>query len=143
MAEKHLMMTSIIHDLNSQDWSSPKPYFEGARISPSIQFWSFHLQGLRWVRNRFAEPPLKRVSVFISDLYNSLPPSIAVKILSGVFDESLGCLAIRYSQLSPSFQRLPQFRADIIAIALTAHDLLLSLLPSSLAKSNETEPDLR
>ncbi len=42
-----LATTVVIHDGESQDWRSSKPYFEGERISAAVQFWGFHMQGLR------------------------------------------------------------------------------------------------
>ena len=41
--------TVVVHDGESQDWRSSKPYFEGERISAAVQFWGYHMQGLRYV----------------------------------------------------------------------------------------------
>ncbi len=78
-----LVFTTVLHDAESQDWTeTTKTYFEGDRISIPIQFWGFHMQGLR------------------SDLYNSLPPSMARATFAKVFDDSLGVLVARYCQVS-------------------------------------------
>ena len=76
-----MISTVVLHDGESQDWGDPKA-FEGERISPAVQFWGFHLQGLR------------------SDLYSSLPPQIAQPMLAKIFGESLGILTVRYCQVS-------------------------------------------
>ena len=64
-----------------QDWSDPKPYNEGRRISAAVQFWAFHMAGLR------------------ADLYNTLPPGVAQPMFARLLSDSLGVLAVRYCQV--------------------------------------------
>ena len=58
------------------------PYYEGRRISAPVQFWAFHMAGLR------------------SDLYNSLPPGVAQPMFARLLNDSLGVLTVRYCQVS-------------------------------------------
>jgi len=53
LAEYHstLVSSCVIHDGESQDWSAPKPYYEGERISPAVQFWGYHMQ-VTWAKKR-------------------------------------------------------------------------------------------
>ena len=75
------MSSLVLHDGESQDWNLSKVYFEGERISATVQFWGYHLQGLR------------------ADLYNSLPPAVARELLAKVFGDALGILTVRYCQV--------------------------------------------
>lgn len=112
---KHLLASTVLHDLDSQDWVSVKPYYnsETGRLSPCIQFWSFQLQGWR------------------SDFFNILPPLMGQNMLALILEDSLGLLVVRYtSRIHPSSARRSQFVADVTALLLTSHDLLLSILPS-------------
>ena len=106
-----LINTIVLHDGESQDWGDTKAY-EGDRISPAIQFWGYHLQGVRM------------------DLYSSLPPAVAQPMMGKIFGDSLGILTVRYCQIHPTARRLAQYRADITAILLISHDLLLSVVSS-------------
>ncbi|TRY78188.1 hypothetical protein TCAL_04263 [Tigriopus californicus] len=106
-----LINTTVIHDAESQDWTAARPFYEGTRISVAVQFWGFHLQILR------------------SDLFNILPPKVAQSLLAKIFDGSLSLLAGRYCKINPSPARLAQYRADITAILLITHDIMLSLFP--------------
>ena len=39
------MLSLVLHDAQSHDWLSAKPYQEGARCSLTIQMWAFFMQG--------------------------------------------------------------------------------------------------
>ena len=75
----NLVSTTVLHDPASLDWSNPKPFYEGEKVSHCIQMWWYFLQGLK------------------ADLWTTVPPKVAQKIFAGVFNDSLGILAIRYN----------------------------------------------
>ncbi len=103
--------STTLHDGESNDWLNQQPFAEGQRISTSIQFWAFMIQGLR------------------ADFFNILPETLAKKAISNILKRSLDVLTARYSQIKPSSRRLPQYRADISVVLFIAHDILLSITP--------------
>ncbi len=79
----------------------------------AIQVWWYFLQGLQ------------------RDLWQTLPPKVAQKLFAGVFTDSLGILATRYStctgqgpivEMAP--ERVDQYVADISSILLVSVELL-------------------
>merc|ERR1719458_2346312 len=64
------------------------------------------------------------------EVSNYLPPKIGQKMLGAILSDSLSILAVRYTTARPSMKRVPQYRADIIAILLATFELLLSCLDS-------------
>lgn len=42
--QANLLTTYILHDEQSQNWSSHQPYYEGERGSPTIQMWAYFLK---------------------------------------------------------------------------------------------------
>ncbi len=80
----HLTLnTLVLHDGPSQDWTETRAASEGGRrrISAAVQFWAFHVRGLR------------------ADLYNWLPPGVAQPMLGRLFNDSLAVLTVRYCQV--------------------------------------------
>ena len=71
----------LLFNCHRQDWSDAKPYNEGRRISAAVQFWAFHMAGLR------------------ADLYTTLPPGVAQPMFARLLSDSLGVLAVRYCQV--------------------------------------------
>lgn len=108
---RSILATEVLHDAESNDWSSNIAFYENQRISSSIQFWAYTMQGLR------------------ADMFNILPEKLAKKALHELLKRSLDILAIRYCQIKPSKVRVAQYRADISVILYVCHDMLLSLLP--------------
>lgn len=108
-----LAATTVLHDSASQNWTNPKPFYEGERASHCVQMWWFHLQGLR------------------HDLWNTLSPRVAASIFCKVFDHTLGILVVRYSKVSPTPRRMQQHRADITTILLAASEVLTSISGST------------
>ena len=82
----------VLHDSASNDWSSSVIYYEGQKISTSVQFWAYTIQGIR------------------ADMFNILPEKIAVKALHEVLKISMDTLTVRYCQLEPATKRLTQYR---------------------------------
>ena len=42
-----MISSDVLHDSESGDWESSTPFYENQRISISIQFWAYTMQGLR------------------------------------------------------------------------------------------------
>ena len=77
-----MISCEVLHDAESNDWESSLPFYESQRVSTSIQFWAYTMQGLR------------------ADLFNILPESLAHKALHEILKRSLDILTVRYSQVS-------------------------------------------
>ena len=104
-----LVSTTVLHDSASQDWTNPKPFFEGERISHCVQMWWFYIQGLR------------------SDLWCSVPPKLAQKAFAIVVSRTLDILTVRYLHVTPSPKRVDQFRGDVSAMLLMCSEVILFL----------------
>ena len=79
---RNMISSDVLHDSESGDWESSTPFYENQRISISIQFWAYTMQGLR------------------GDFLNILPQSLAHKALYEILKRSLDILAFRYCQVS-------------------------------------------
>ena len=110
--QTNLVATVVLNDPDGQDWACSKPFMDGESASVGIQFWWYHMQGLRM------------------DLSNYLPPKIAQRLLGSVLSDAMSVLAVRYSSAKPSLKRVPQYRADIVAILLCAFELIVSCVDS-------------
>ena len=108
----NLISTVVLTDPEAADWSNSKPYNDGESISSCIQFWWYHMQGLRM------------------DFSNYLPPKIAQRLLGSILSDSVSLLSVRYSSARPCLKRVPQYRADLITILLATFELLTSCLDS-------------
>ena len=42
---KSTITNEVLHDSESNDWGSSVPYYESQKISTSVQFWAYTLQG--------------------------------------------------------------------------------------------------
>ena len=79
---RSMISAEVLHDAESNDWQSNLHFYENQRISISIQFWAYTMQGLR------------------SDFFNILPESMAHRCLHEVLKKSMDILTVRYSQVS-------------------------------------------
>ena len=43
----NLVATVVLADPDGQDWTNSKPYMDGESVSCGVQFWWYHMQGLR------------------------------------------------------------------------------------------------
>ena len=102
-----LMATTILHDAESQRWNDTRPFYEDEKVSHSVQMWWYYLQGLK------------------IDIWNSLPAKAGQSVFAAIFDKTLSILVSRYINISPSEQRLRQFRGDISTILLVASEVLM------------------
>ena len=117
-----LAATTVLHDASSQNWTESKPFYEGERISHSVQMWWYYLQGLQF------------------DLWNSVPPKIAANMFGKIFDSTYSILVGRYTKVTPSTKRLPQYRGDITAILLIASEVLTFIAHSSGEMLGQSKP---
>ena len=99
-------LTAALIDSDSQDWEDPRPFHEGERVSYCVQMWWFTMETSRQY------------------LWSSLPPNMSQNIFLPVLSQSLSTLVTRYSTISPSTARLPQYRADLLALLLAVSELL-------------------
>ena len=108
----NLVATVVLSDPDGQDWGNTKPYNDGETVSCSVQFWWYHMQGIRM------------------DFSNALPPKIAQRLLGSVLSDAVSILSVRYSSAKPCLKRVPQYRADLITILLACFELLSSCVDS-------------
>ncbi|CAK6444387.1 unnamed protein product [Pipistrellus nathusii] len=104
--------TSILQDAESHHWDDYKAFYEGERCSFSLQMWHYFFWALH------------------HDLWTILPPKLAQEILTEVLEKSLGLLASRYAQASPSYKRTPQIRLDVTTILICTENMLWSVCTS-------------
>ena len=107
-----LVATVVLSDPDGQDWGNTKPYNDGETVSCAVQYWWYHMQGIRM------------------DFSNALPPKIAQRLLGSVLSDSVSILSVRYSSAKPCLKRVPQYRADLITILLACFELLTSCVDS-------------
>ena len=60
-----------------------------------------------------------------TDIWNSLPAKAGQAVFAAIFDKTLSILVSRYVNISPSEQRLRQFRGDISTMLLVASEVLM------------------
>jgi hypothetical protein len=59
------------------------------------------------------------------DLWNALPAKAGQTVMASVFDRTLSILVCRYITISPSEQRMRQFRGDVTTILFIASEALM------------------
>ncbi|KAI4457536.1 hypothetical protein MML48_7g00003443 [Holotrichia oblita] len=101
-----LLSLYILQDAESLDWENGKPFFESERGSYVVQMWWLYMQGTR------------------EDLWNTVPPKMAQRVFSGMLNETLNILTVRYSQISPSECRSKLVVVDISNLLLCVAQLL-------------------
>ncbi|XP_018570086.1 uncharacterized protein LOC108910070 [Anoplophora glabripennis] len=104
-----LLSLYILQDAECLDWEGDKPFFESERGSYTIQMWWLYMQGTK------------------EDLWNTVPPKMAQRVFSGMLNESLTILTIRYTQSSPSEARSQLLVVDISNLLLCVAQLLPSI----------------
>lgn len=107
-----LLTLYILQDAESLNWDDSKSFFESERGSYTIQMWWLYLQGIR------------------DDLWNSVPPKMSQDVLSGIINESLSVLTVRYTQAEPSQARSQLLLVDICNILFCMAELMPSLCPN-------------
>ncbi|KAL0278516.1 UNVERIFIED_CONTAM: hypothetical protein PYX00_000321 [Menopon gallinae] len=104
-----LLSLYVMQDADSLSWDHPHPFFEGERGSFVVQMWWLYMQGTR------------------QDLWNSVPPKTAQRVLAGMLNESLTILASRYNQAEPSPARSLLLITDISNVLMCVNELLPSI----------------
>ncbi|XP_044259026.1 uncharacterized protein LOC123007679 [Tribolium madens] len=101
-----LLSLYILQEAESLDWENQKPFCESERGSYVIQMWWLYMQGTR------------------EDLWNTVPPKMAQRVFSGMLNESLTILTVRYTQSCPSEARSKLLVVDISNLLLCIAQLL-------------------
>ncbi|XP_042903134.1 uncharacterized protein KIAA0825 isoform X2 [Parasteatoda tepidariorum] len=96
----------IMFDADSFNFQDQKPFFEGERVSYSIQMWNLYMKGM------------------YQDFVYLLPQDVALELYGKILASSLEHFLMRYSHCNPSEARTPQIRMDITALVLCASELL-------------------
>lgn len=86
----------IIQDADCLHWESRNPFFESERGSYTIQMWWLYMQGTK------------------RDLWNSVPPGMAKRVLAGMLNETLTILAVRYAQVSSIIYKMRLLTAFVL-----------------------------
>ncbi|XP_017769023.1 PREDICTED: uncharacterized protein KIAA0825 [Nicrophorus vespilloides] len=107
-----LLSLYILQDSDSLDWENQKAFCENERGSYVVQMWWLYMQGTK------------------EDLWNTVPPKMAQRVFSGMLNESLTILTVRYSQARPSEYRTPLHTTDISNLLLCVYKLLPSICNS-------------
>lgn len=107
-----LLSLYIIQDADCLHWENVQPFFESERGSYTIQMWWLYVQGTK------------------QDLWNSVPPNMAKRVLAGMLNETLSILAVRYAQVVPSQARSQLVLVDISNLLLCVADILPSVCES-------------
>ncbi|XP_030762018.1 uncharacterized protein LOC115886854 [Sitophilus oryzae] len=108
-----LLSLYILQDSDCLDWENTKAFFESERGSYIIQMWWLYMQGTR------------------EDLWTTVPPKMAQRVFSGMLNESLTILTVRYTQSSPSEARSELLLVDISNLLLCVAQLLPSICDSA------------
>ncbi|CAG9824113.1 unnamed protein product [Phaedon cochleariae] len=108
-----LLSLYILQDAECLDWENEKPFSESERGSYIIQMWWLYMQGTK------------------EDLWNTVPPSMAQRVFSGMLNESLTILTIRYTQSLPSEARCRLMVVDISNLLLCIAQLLPAICESA------------
>lgn len=101
-----LLLSGVLQDADSHNWSGHKSFFEGNRISFSVQMWNLYMMSI------------------IHDVKQYLPAKLACNIILNILCESLNHLTSRYIKAVPSKARINQFCNDIITILLCTTEYL-------------------
>ncbi|XP_023018112.2 uncharacterized protein KIAA0825 isoform X1 [Leptinotarsa decemlineata] len=108
-----LLSLYILQDAECLDWENDKPFFESERGSYYIQMWWLYMKGTR------------------EDLWNTVPPKMAQRVFSGMLNESLTILTVRFTQSVQSEARSQLLAVDISNLLLCVAQLLPSICESA------------
>lgn len=104
-----LLSLYIVQDADCLHWEKGQSFFESERGSYTIQMWWFYIQGTK------------------ADLWNSVPPNMAKRVLAGMLNETLTIFTVRYGQITPSAARSQLVLVDISNLLLCVAYLLPSV----------------
>lgn len=103
---KSLLSTAVLHDDDSNNWNSTKPFFENEICSFSVQFWAMHFEALR------------------ADFWTFVPTDTAYRLFLIVIEYSLDILSCRYKSIKTSATRMKQIKADILTILFLTSEMI-------------------
>ncbi|XP_066248590.1 LOW QUALITY PROTEIN: uncharacterized protein KIAA0825 homolog [Euwallacea similis] len=101
-----LLSLYILQDADCLDWENEKPFFESERGSYTIQMWWLYMQGTK------------------EDLWDTVPPKMAQRVFSGMLNESLTILTVRYTQSVPTEARNQLLLVDVTNLLMCVAQLL-------------------
>uniref|UniRef100_A0A1A9ZA38 Uncharacterized protein n=1 Tax=Glossina pallidipes TaxID=7398 RepID=A0A1A9ZA38_GLOPL len=101
-----LLLLYIVQDADALHWEDREPFFESERGSYIIQMWWLYIYGTK------------------DDLWNSVPPKMAQRIFSGMLNDTLSVLTVRYSQIVTSHARAQLHLVDICNLLFCVTELL-------------------
>lgn len=104
-----LLSLYILQDADALNWTSSQAFFESERGSYTVQMWWLYMQGTR------------------DSLWNSVPPTMAQRVLAGMLNETLSILTVRYTQTVPSAERAPLLLTDVCNLLLCVAELLAAV----------------
>lgn len=104
-----LLSLYIIQDADCLHWEKEQPFFESERGSYTIQMWWLYMQGTK------------------QDLWNSVPPNMAKRVLAGMLNETLTILTVRYAHVVASQARSQLLLVDISNLLLCVANILPSV----------------
>lgn len=111
LLDLHIRLLSlyIIQDADCLHWEAQQPFFESERGSYTVQMWWLYMQGTK------------------QDLWNSVPPNMAQRVLAGMLNETLTIFTVRYAHTAPSQQRSQLYLVDICNLLLCVAELLAAV----------------
>ncbi|KAJ8922072.1 hypothetical protein NQ315_008713 [Exocentrus adspersus] len=121
-----LLSLYILQDAECLDWEDDKPFFESERGSYTVQMWWLYMQGTEYQLTCLTKLKFRFVGTK-EDLWNTVPPKIAQRVFSGMLNESLTILTVRYTQSCPSEARSQLLVVDISNLLLCIAQLLPSI----------------
>lgn len=104
-----LLSLYIVQDADCLHWEKEQAFFESERGSYTIQMWWLYMQGTK------------------QDLWNSVPPRMAKRVLAEMLNETLTILTVRYEQIVPSVARSQLLLVDISNLLMCMADILPSV----------------
>lgn len=107
-----LLTLYIMQDADCLNWESAQPFFESERGSYTVQMWWLYMQGTK------------------ENLWNSVPPNMAQRVLAGMLNDTLGLLTVRYTQTVPSAVRAPLLLTDVCNMLLCVSEILPAICDS-------------
>lgn len=111
LLDLHIRLLSlyIIQDADCLHWESQQPFFESERGSYTVQMWWLYMQGTK------------------QDLWNSVPPNMAQRVLAGMLNETLTIFTVRYAHTVPSQPRSQLYLVDVCNLLLCVSELLAAI----------------
>ncbi|XP_023245520.1 uncharacterized protein LOC106647281 [Copidosoma floridanum] len=119
-----LIALYILNEADSLSWESDEPFSEKDRCSYVIQMWWLYMQGTK------------------TDLWNTVSPKMAQRVLAGMLNDSLTIIACRFIHGRPSLTRSKQFWGDAFNMMCCTARLALSVCVSGDEMIGLNETDL-